>query len=200
MMNSKTKISKYAIVTLAVWGASVVVSGMGYFLFCSPQKIELARLQNQYSESQEELELAQLAGLDQTKAKMTLRSEEVDRLISDFSTGPDKMTELVFQVGQIANELHLSEFSSKNEKKKDQSTVAKSSTLDEGWLNVEFFATFNQFAQFINRLERHCPAVFVEEVSFRRATSSSKGHSVSLRLSFLAEKETSDKKVAVAAD
>ena len=200
MTKSNIKLGKYAIVTLAAWAVCVVVIGGGFVLFFQPQKIELAQVQQQFSESQTELEKAQLAAQDQTKEKMKLRCEETSRLISEFSTKPDKMTELVFQVGKIANDLRLAEFSSKNEKRKDQSTVKKSKTLEEAWLNVEFFATFNQFAEFINRLERHCPVVFVEEVSFRRGTSKAKGHAASLRLSFLAEKDTGDKKVAMAAN
>jgi len=200
MTKSNIKLGKYAIITLSVWAVSVVVIGGGYVLLYQPQKLELAQVRKQSSESQAELEKAQVAAQDQTKEKMKLRCEETSRLISGFSTRPDKMTELVFQVGQIANDLHLAEFSSKNEKRKDQSTVEKSKALEEGWLNVEFFATFNQFAEFVNRLERHCPVVFVEEVSFRRGTSKGKGHAVSLRLSFLAEKDADDKKVAMAAN
>lgn len=200
MTKSTIKLSKYAIVTLAVWAVSVMLIGAGYGLFYLPQKVELAQVQKQCSESRTELEQARLAAQDQTKEKMKRKSEETSRLISGFSTEYDRMTELVFQIGQIANDLRLAEFSSKNEKKKDQSTVANSKTLDEGWLNVEFFATFNQFAEFINRLERHSPVIFIEEVSFRRGTSSGKGHSASLRLSFLAEKETDHKKVAMAAN
>jgi len=200
MTKSNIKLGKYAIVTLAVWAVCVVGIGGGFVLFFQPQKIERTQVQKQFSESQAELEKAQLAAQDQAKEKMKRRCEETSRLISEFSTKPDKMTELVFQVGQIANDLRLTEFSSKNEKRKDQSTVEKSKTLEEAWLNVEFFATFNQFAEFINRLERHCPVVFVEEVSFRRGTTKAKGHAVSLRLSFLAEKDAGDKKVAMAAN
>lgn len=197
MIKSKVTLSKYAIVNLAVWASAVVFVGGGYLLLYQPQAIELAQVQKQYTESQSELEQARLAARDQTKEKMKQQYEETDRLISEFSTGQEKMTEVVFQIGQIANDLRLAEFSSKNEKKNDQSTVGKSETLDEGWFNVEFFATFNQFAEFINRLERHCPVVFVEEIGFRRGTSQSKGHAVSLRLSFLAEKEAEKKVAAV---
>jgi hypothetical protein len=199
MTKSNIKLGKYAIMVLSAWAVSAAMIGGGYVLFYQPQKGELTQVQKQFSESQTELEKAQLAAQDQTKEKMKQRCEETSRLISEFSTKPDKMTELVFQVGQIANDLRLAEFSSKNEKRKDLSTVEKSQTLEEGWLNVEFFATFNQFAEFINRLERHCPAVFVEEVSFRRGTQKTKGHAASLRLSFLAEKYAGDKKVAMAA-
>jgi hypothetical protein len=200
MTKPNIKLGKYAIVTLAAWAVSVVVVGAGHVLFYQPQKAELAQVRKQFSESQTELENAQLAAQDQVKEKMKLRCEETSRLISEFSTKPDKMTELVFQVGQIANDLRLAEFSSKNEKRKDKSTVEKSKTLDESWLNVEFFATFNQFSEFINRLERHCPVVFIEEVAFRRGTSRAKGHTASLRLSFLAEKDAGGKKVAMAVD
>lgn len=200
MMGSKIKLSKYLTALIAIWGISLLFVGIGYFLFYVPQKMELTQLQNQYSESQEKLAHARLAGQDQTKEKMKLRCEESERLISGFSTDHDRMTELVFKIGQIANNLRLAEFSSKNENKKDQSSVQKSKTLEEGWLNVEFCASFNQFMQFVNQLEQHCPVVFVEEVSFQRSTSSGKGHRVALKLSFLAKKHSNDKMVALATD
>ena len=200
MIGSKIKFSKYTTALIAAWGISLLFVGIGYFLFYLPQGVELAQVQGRYSESREKLEHAQLAGQDRTREKMKLRCEESEQFIAEFSTDRDKMTELVFKIGQIANDLKLVEFSSKNENKKELSTIQKSKALDEGWLSVEFCASFNQFIAFVNQLERHCPAVFVEEVSFQRSTSSGKGHRASLKLSFLAKKDSDNKMVALAAD
>ncbi|MEN8126846.1 MAG: GspMb/PilO family protein [Planctomycetota bacterium] len=193
------KLSHYMIAVIAAWAVFAVVVGGGYFMLYVPQKTELIQLQNQCAESQRGLNKAQLAAQEQTKEKMRLRREETDRLIAGFSTEHDRATELIFEVGQIANDLRLAEFSSKRRKQKDRATIGKSEMLSEAWLTVEFFATFDQFAQFLNRLERHCPIVFIEELSLRRAAAGSRGHEVSLQLSFLAEQNTKSKKVVMAA-
>jgi Tfp pilus assembly protein PilO len=198
MMESKIKLSRYTIITAILWAVSVIVLGGGYFLFHAPQQAEFLRLKNQCAESQTALEQAQLAAQDQTKAKQKQRCEEVSQLISGFSTQQDAVTELVFEIGRIANELHLSEFSSKNQKQKNYSTVGKSELVSEVWLEVDFQASFEQLAQFVNQLECHSPVVFVEEVSFRRGPQSDKGHKMSLQLSFLAETRAKNKKVAAA--
>ena len=168
MMKSKIKLSRYTIITAAVWAVSVIVLGGGYSLLHAPQQATLLQLKNQCAESQSALVQAQLAAQDQTKAEQKQQCEEVGQLISGLSTQQDAVTELVFEIGRIASELRLSEFSSKNQKQKNYSTVGKSKLVSEVWLDVEFQATFEQFAKFLNRLESHSPVVFVEEISFRR--------------------------------
>ena len=197
-MKSKIKLSRYTIVTAAVWAVSVIVLGGGYLLLYAPQQATLLQLKNQCAESQTVLEQAQLAAQDQTKAKQKQQCEEVGQLISGFSTQQDAVTELVFEIGRIANELRLSEFSSKNQKQQNYSTVGKSKLVSEVWLNVDFQATFEQFAQFLNRLECHSPVVFVEEVSFRRGSQDAHNHTTSLQLSFLAETGAKNKEVVAA--
>ena len=198
MMKSKIKLGRYTVITAAVWVISVVVLGGGYFLLYTPQQLEFFQVKNRCAESQTELEQAQLAAQDQTKAKQKQQREEISQLISGFSTQQDTATELVFEIGRIANELRLSEFSSKNQKQKNYPTVGKSKLVSEVWLEVDFQASFEQFAQFVNRLECHSPVVFVEEVSFRRGPQGNTDHSASLQLSFLAETDTIHKKVASA--
>ena len=198
MMKSKIKLSRYIVITAAVWVVSVVILGGSYFLLYAPQQFEFSQVKNQCAESQTVLEQAELAAQDKTKAKQKQQSKEVSQLISGFSTQQDTTTELVFEIGRIASELRLAEFSSKNQKQKNYSTVGKSKLVSEVWLKVDFQASFEQFAQFVNRLECHSPVVFVEEVSFRRDPQGDKDHKASLQLSFLAETGTNNKKVASA--
>jgi len=198
MMKSKIKFSRHTIVTAAVWAVSVIVLGGGYFLLYAPQRADLRQLKNECAESQTALEQAQVTAQDQTKAKQKQQCEEVGQLISGFSTQQDAVTGVVFEIGRIANELRLSEFSSKNQKQQNYSTVGKSKLVSEVWLDVDFQATFEQFAQFINRLESHSPVVFVEEVSFQRGSQNAHRHKASLRLSFLAKTEAKNKEVAAA--
>jgi len=197
MMKSKIKFSRYTIVTAVIWALSALIIAGGYFLFYMPQQIEFSQVKNRCDETQAALGQAQLAAQDQAKAKQKQQCEEISQLISGFSTQQDAVTELVFEIGRIANDLRLSEFSSKNQKQKNYSTVGKSKLVSEVWLNVDFRATFEQFVQFVNRLECHNPVVFVEEVSFRRGRNTHE-HEASLQLSFLAETGARNKKVATA--
>jgi len=198
MMKSKIKLSRYAIVTVAVWAVSVVVLGGGYLMFYAPQKVQLCQVTNQCDESQTSLHEAKMAAEDNAKVQQKRQCEEVDRLISTFSMPQDAVTEMVFEIGRIANDLRLSEFSSKNQKQNNYGTVGKSKLVSEVWLNVDFQATFEQFAQFLNRLESNTPVVFVEEISFRRRDTQE--HDVSLQLSFLTETGANTKNVAMATD
>ncbi|MCI0498840.1 MAG: hypothetical protein L0Y36_04040 [Planctomycetales bacterium] len=199
-MGSKQKIrlSRYALAAIAVWGVCTVLWVAGYYLFYLPQQTEQIRIQQQFSESAEQLENARLAALRKTKEQMQQRYEQTSRTIADFSTASDSVTGLVFQIGQIANDLRLTEFSSKNQKNQYASTVGDSKRLAESWLTVEFFATFEQLAHFVNQMERNCPFVFVEKVFFRRGAAGSKGHEAKLELSFLASTETVGDPVAMA--
>lgn len=195
-MKSIIKLNRYTLVIAGVWIVAAIVLGGGYILFHGPQKNELAQIKNQYNESLSDLERAQLAAQDQTKTQLKQQCEEVGRLISGFSTHQDTVTELVFEIGRIATDLRLSEFSSKNQTQKD-STIGKSELLSEFWLEVEFQATFEQLAQFIYQLECHSPVVFVEELHLQRGQDTRK-HKASLQLSFLAKTEATNKTVATA--
>ena len=198
-METKIKLNRYLIVTAAVWIVSVIALGGGYLLFGASQKSELVQLKTQCAESQSALEKAQMAAQEKTKTRQQQECEEVDQLLSSLSAQQDAVTELVFEIGRIAtNELRLIEFSSKNHKQNSYSTVGDSKLVDEVWLKVDFRATFEQFAQFLNQLECHNPVVFVEEVSFRRGTKDTVGHQISLQLSFLTESGAKNKKVATA--
>ncbi|MFZ9010442.1 MAG: GspMb/PilO family protein [Anaerohalosphaeraceae bacterium] len=198
-METKIKLNRYLIITAAVWIVSVIALGAGYLLFGAPQKSELVQLKNQCAESHSDLEKAQMAAQEKTKARQQQECQDVEQLLSSLSAQHDAVTELVFEIGRIAtNELRLIEFSSKNHKQNSYSTVGDSPLVDEVWLKVDFRATFEQFAQFLNRLECHHPVVFVEEVSFRRGANDADGHQISLQLSFLTASGAANKKVATA--
>jgi len=195
-MQLAIKFNRYTIVTVAICVLSAAIIAGGYFLLSVPQQIEFSRIKNQCAESQSALEQVQLAAQEGTKAKQKKQCEEIGQLVSGFSAQRDAATELVFEIGQIANELRLSEFSSKNQKQNNYSTTNKSKFVSEVWLDVNFKASFEQFMQFMHRLECHNPVVFIEEISFQRRKNIQE-HEASLKLSFLAEIGPKNKTVAM---
>lgn len=198
MKLKEMKLSRYPVMLAAVWIIFLIVSIVGYWQLYQPLQAERIEVQRQFSESSQQLEQARLAARQETKQQIQQRLEHSTQTIADFCVPSESVTNLVFQIGQIANDLHLIDFSSKNQKNAYTSTLGTAKRMSEGWLIVEFFASFEQFARFINQLERNCPAVFVEKVQFRRGTAESKGHDIKLELSFLTSAQSSAEPAAAA--
>ncbi len=186
---SDIKGNKYLMSLIGTWAGCILLIGAGYYLLHMPKKDVLMQVGRQYSESKELLETAQMATRDDICQKIKQSSEETAQKITNFSVSQDDITGLVFEIGKIANELGLAEFSSKNQREQSYPTVGKDSMVTEAWLEVEFKSSFCQFAQFVNRLERGAPAVFVEKTFIRRDESGMQKHDVKLWLSFLTTKE-----------
>lgn len=193
------KISRYTAALVGTWAGCLLLVAGGYLFFHLPQKEKLAQAQRQCSDSTQLREIADMASRDSIVQKAQQRFEGVCGEVNQLSLPQDNITNLVFEIGKMADEVGLSEFSSKNQKSRDVSTVEKSKHVAEAWLAVEFSASFEQFAQFVNRLETSEPVVFVEKLSIGRANNGIKKHDVKMELSFLATTDENTRSVAAAA-
>jgi hypothetical protein len=187
----------YRISLIAVWGGVFFVLVICYFTFHLPKKEMLTQVQRQYTESNDQLLIANKAKRQDVREEMEQRFEKIQQTVRHFSVPQDNMTGLVFEIGKIANELGLSQFSSKNDNSHDIPTIGESSEIKEAWLQVEFNASFLKFAQFVNRLERQAPTVFVEQVTLRRNINNRAENEIIMDLSFLVTQNKSNS-VAVA--
>jgi hypothetical protein len=64
-------------------------------------------------------------------------------------------------------------------------------------MNISFRGSFQQFASFINALERSRPAVFVESAAIQQARQQSKQHSANLLVTFFIQPDSSAKAVSL---
>ena len=185
----KTKVdikhNKYKIYLTGTWVGCILLIGAGYFVFHLPKKGQLVQVQRQYTESQDQLTIANKATQDDIRQQAEQCFEDTANMINKYSVPQDNITGVVFEIGKIANELGLSEFSSKNQKAQNLSTLGDSKVVSEAWLEVEFESSFLKFAQFVNRLEQETPVVFIEKIVVRRNENSQKNSDVKMELSFL---------------
>lgn len=184
-----SKKSKYWIALAAVWGVALVIMGAGFFLLHQPRKVILEDVRRQYTESNDLAMIAQKAVRADVQEQLQQRLDEAQQAVRQYSVPQDSTNGLVFEIGKIANELSLAEFSSKDQPVKNTPATDKKGKdkeeLTEAWLRVEFRASFLQFAQFINRLERQTPTVFVEKMTLIRNDIDPTRHDVRMELSFL---------------
>ena len=186
------KKNKYLMALAGTWVGCILFIGAGYGILHLPKKEVLAQVQRQYAESKEQLEIAQMATEPATCQKIEQRCEETIQSIRQYSVPQNNVTGVVFEIGKIANELGLAEFSSKNQKMQGFPTIEKDSTVTEAWLEVEFKGTFQRFIQFVNQLEQGTPVVFIENIVIRRDENSQSNNDVKMKLSFLTTEGKTD--------
>ena len=196
-MKVDIKHNKYKICLIGIWVGCVLLIGAGYFVFHLPKKSQLVQIQRQYTESQDQLTIANKATRDDVRQQAEQNFEDTANMINRYSIPCDNVTGVVFEIGKIANELGLSEFSSKNQKAQSLSTLGDSKVVSEAWLEVEFESSFLKFVQFVNRLEQETPVVFVEKITIRRNEGVQTNSDVKMELSFLTTENKVDS-VAVA--
>lgn len=197
MKTKKTlKVTRYSAALAAAWVGGLALIGTGYFFFQVPKQTMLMQIEHQYAESRQGRELAETAARDEVRQKAQQRLEAVQQAIHAYSLPADNVTSLAFEIGKTATELGLSEFASKHRRSQTVSTVEKSKCVAEAFLSVEFKASFDQLAQFINRLERSSPAVYIEELDVRRGQDG-RPHEVRMELSFLTTEDASKRSVAM---
>lgn len=195
------KKSRYGLVVAAVWALSLVVVAAGFFLFHRPRKEALHSLERQYNESNDLVFIARKAARQEVQDQLQEKLQAAEEAVRQFSVPRESTNGLVFEIGKIANELELMEFSSKNQPVQNLSSADKKEKkeLTEAWLKVEFKSSFLQFARFINRLERQTPTVFVEKMTLLRNDVDPTRNVVRMELSFLVRQEDKELTLADAA-
>ena len=96
---------------------------------------------------------------------------------------------MTFDISQIANEKKVASFSSKVKKSRGLSTITDYKYIYEDQIVISFIGDFNQFATFLNALERHRPVIFVDKFSLTRSGQEDSVYKVSLNVAALVKKQ-----------
>jgi Tfp pilus assembly protein PilO len=207
MVNIKTFINSYKIyLTKAaiMWAACLVLFVFAYMFVLGPQKDSRRNLENEITEKKQQYEMAQIAAREQTKAQLNKEIEGMRSTLKDFVVDLKDSANLTFDIGQIANDEKVSSFSIKNKNKQGLSDIPDCNCISESHIDIGFIAGFNQFATFVNALERHQPVLFVNEFSIARSNKDNSAYQVTLDVAAFVKKqhdrEIADQSLAPAID
>jgi Tfp pilus assembly protein PilO len=183
------KYKKHLIVMGLTWlGCTVLFIIVDVFLFAPQRKKRMQvdeRLQTIKQTYRSALKAAQKENQDQQKQ---IIKDMQDRLDSFVINSRDSAN-IIFDVSQIANEKKLGSFTIKTEDGQQNTEIPECSQIRENHIAVSFTGDFDQFASFLNALERHSPVVFVDQFNITRAKPNEKGHKVNMQLAVLVKKE-----------
>jgi hypothetical protein len=180
---------KYLTRAAIIWAACLVLFVPAYIFVLGPQKSGRRHLESTLNEKKQQYEMAQRATQEQTKARLNEQIEGLRDILKDFVVDLEDSANLTFDIGRIANEEDVSSFSIKNNDKQGVLEIPDCNSISENHIDISFIAGFNQFATFVNALERHQPVLFVNEFSMTRSNKGQKTYQVSLDVAAFVKKQ-----------
>lgn len=186
---------KYLIRTAIAWAICLVLFVLAYVFVLGPQKSSRKRLESALTEKKQQYEMAQDATQKKTQIRLNEQIENLQKTLRNFVLDHDDSANLTFDIGRIANEEKVASFSIKNKDKKGLSEIPDCNSIGENHIDISFIAGFDQFATFVNALERHQPVLFVNEFSISSSNKGQSTYQVSLDVAAFVKKQQ-DKQVA----
>jgi len=186
---------KYLVRTVIAWAVCLVLFVLAYVFILGPEKSNRKRLGSTLTEKKQEYEMAQKAAQEQTKIRLNEQIDNLQNTLRSFVLDLEDSANLTFDIGRIANEENVASFSVKNKDKKGFSEIPDCTNICESHIDISFIAGINQFATFVNALERHQPVLFVNEFSISRSNKGQSTYQVSLDVAAFVKKQQ-DKEVA----
>ena len=186
-MNIIREYKKYLTGAALIWLGSLVLCLLGYIIMLRPQNISKRRLENTFTEQEQLYASARRATQEQTKIKLNEERKRLQDQLKGFAIDLEELTDLTFDISQIANRENLASFSVTMRGKRSAGsrgvaagTKPEADHITENLIDIRFTAGFHQFASFVNALERHRPVLFIDEFKINRSTQNESVYQVTL--------------------
>jgi hypothetical protein len=178
----------YLKVSALIWTVCLIAFVLFYLFIFNPQNKAHKDIEKKIIQSKEEYEQAQKAAKYETQAGMNEEIGLLQNKLENFVLDSKSAADLTFDISQMAKECSLSSF---NVQSSDMQAPVSSepNSIFEKHITVSFVAGFNEFAVFLNSLERHKPVLFVNEFILSRQNDDKTAYQVILDLAALVQKQ-----------
>ncbi len=171
-----------------IWAGSLIPFFFAYMIALAPQQKSKKQVRWQLAETKQMYDFAIRASQEETKIKSNEEIENLRSKLKDFVVDFEDSANLIFDISQIANEKKVDSFSIKGQEAHRGSTVLDLKHLQENRIDINFTGAFNQFATFLNSLERHQPVIFVDNFKITRSARGDSSHKVNMKLAAFVRK------------
>ncbi len=191
---------KYLIMAGLIWAACFVVFLMLYIFVLGPQKNTQKSIESRLAEKQQVYKSALRAAHKETQVRLNEQIGSLQDRLKNFVVDFEDSANLTFEISQIANEKEVASFSIEGENNRGILGATDRKYISESQIVISFIGGFNQFATFLNALERHRPVLLVDKFTIARSGREGSGYQISLNVTSFVRKqqdnETADKKTA----
>lgn len=182
--------SKYFKTVALTWAGCFILFVLTYMVVLAPQQKSQKQVGNQLAETKQMYDSAIEAGKEDTKTRQKEEIKNLQNKLKDFTVDFEDSANLTFDISQIANEKKVGSFSIKMQEGNIGGPAGTDlKHLQENQININFEGDFNQFATFLNALERHRPAVFVDNFKITRSQRDDSDHKVNMKLAVFVRKQ-----------
>jgi Tfp pilus assembly protein PilO len=179
---------KHLKIPALIWIGCFALFLFVYILVLAPQKKAQKNIEKQLTEIKQIYDSTKEAALQKTQIQMKEQIEQLRNRLNDFVIESDDSANLTLDISQIASEKKLDSFMIKTRESRENPAITACKHITEDRIDIGFNAGFNQFAAFLNALERHQPVVFIDTFSITRSKQDNSGHKVNMNLAVFAKK------------
>ncbi len=179
-----------------IWAVCLVLFGLIYVLVLGPQNRSKKKLESKLEEKRQLFEFAQNAAHEDNRNRLLEQIEKLQNNLAVFTIDFENSANLTFDISQIAREENVSSLNVENKNKFDSLDVSDSKNISENHINISFITGFNQFAAFLNALERHQPILFVNEFKLVRSNKNMSAYQATIDVAALIKKQQDKKTTA----
>ncbi|MBN2590526.1 MAG: hypothetical protein JXA96_11750 [Sedimentisphaerales bacterium] len=180
---------KYLKVLALIWIICLVGFILAYLFLIGPQNELKKNIENKLVQGKQEYKRAQIAARYETQALINEEIGVLQNKLEEFVLDYKSAEDLTFDISKIANECSLSSFSVQSNNIDTISESSDPNNIFEKRIQVSFISGFQEFAVFLNTLERHKPVLFVHNFMLSKQNNSNTNYQVTLDLAALIRKQ-----------
>ncbi len=184
----KKKLKKHVKFINLVWISSVALAVFTYFVAIAPQSKVKQQVIAQLADRERAYSTVSKINNRQAQEDLDKQMQQWRDDIKQYVIAENELAGLTFDISQIAKDTKIDSFSiTLNDAYSKQKSVTK--YITEKQLKVEFRADFNKFAAFLNAVERHRPAVVINEFTIGNTEHDASASQVNMILSVFVNKK-----------
>lgn len=184
------KTKKYWISVGVFWSPWVIVCAVLYLVMLRPQAHLHKTIHNELVTSNDRVSVARMATLEDTRKRQGELLTDLQDRIGEFLVAPDQQDRVLFEISRLATSFGLADYAGKSRQDLWGAEEGEQVKIQRMWMTITFKAPFQQFAAFINAMERNSPAVFIESAGIERSRENLKQHRAKLLIAFFTRPET----------
>ena len=186
---------KYLRAGAFLWATCFIGFLLFYLVVLGPQEKLRSLTQRKLAETQRLAQAATEAAQEKNKAALMERIQQSRQTLDRFVTGQKSTDSLTLDISEIRSDKALGAFSISPGGSESVVKFDNCEHIFGKHLSVNFTSSFNQFAAFLNALERNQPVILIDAFSITRSREEAAGHQVDMTLAVLVGKDAGTKEV-----
>lgn len=183
----KSNIVKYIKLATLIWSCCFIAFLLVFLLVLSPLNKRKKQVESEYKKVKSDADFALLASENETQNRLKEQIHDLNDILGSFVIESENTSNLIYQISGISNEIGLKAFQI-TPTGQNMAAFDNCKYISGQLYQVGFIGSFNQFATFLNALERYRPVIFIDTFSIARSRQGDNNHTVDMQLAILVTK------------